>query len=66
MAQKLEAAMPDDRVIGDGYQIIFRAVDPTTGADVSGVNVSQVNIDADDAGSTNIDVGNPILIGVSL
>lgn len=58
--------MPDQIVVGDSFVIRFRAVDPTTGADVSGVTVSNVNIDGDDAGSGNVKVGNPILIGVNV
>ena len=66
MSQKLQAGMPDQIVVGDGFIIRFRAVDPTTGADVSGVVVSNVNIDGDDAGSGNVKVANPILIGVNV
>ena len=52
-------------VVGDGFILQFRAVDPTTGADVSGVTVSNVNIDGDDAGSGNVVVKNPILVGIN-
>lgn len=67
MAQKLTANMPEGLVIGDGYILRWRAVDPTTGADVAGVVVSNVNVAVDAAGSVIPgDVGNPILIGVNL
>ena len=66
MAQKLQAAMPEGIVVGDGFVLQFRAVDPTTGDDVSGVVVTNVNIDGDDAGSGNVTVGNPILVGVNV
>lgn len=48
MGQKLTAGMPDDLTISGDYQIVFAAVDPTTGADVSGVVISNVNVTADD------------------
>lgn len=57
--------MPQGIVVGDGFILQFRAVDPTTGADVSGVTVSNVNIDGDDAGSGNVTVKNPILVGIN-
>ena len=67
MAQKLTANMPSDLVIGDGYRLRFTAVDPTDGSVVSGVVVSAVNVDTEDAGSSGGGtVSDPILIGVSV
>lgn len=40
MAQKQSAAMPQDLDLVSAWKIQFAAVDPTTGAAVSGVNVS--------------------------
>jgi len=34
--------------LGPGYQIVFEAIDPTTGAPVSGVVVSEIAIGAED------------------
>lgn len=65
MAQKVTAAVHGRIVVGDGFTIRFRAVSPTDGTDVTGVVVSNVNVDGDDAGSGNVTVANPILIGVN-
>ena len=51
MAAKLTSPMPENLILGDGYTIRFAAVDPTTGADVSGVTVTNVNIDGDTQGT---------------
>ena len=48
MAQKLDVALPDDVEIGDGWIVEWDAVDPTTGASVSGVKVSAANLTAAD------------------
>lgn len=40
MAQKLKASLPPDLDLGSGYTLEFAAVDPTTGAAVTGVAVS--------------------------
>jgi hypothetical protein len=48
MAQKLDVVLPRDTIIGDGWTIEWDAVDPTTGASVSGVVVTQANITAED------------------
>jgi hypothetical protein len=44
VAQKLEAGMPDSLDIGGGWQIVWAAVDPSTGNDVSGVVISLANV----------------------
>ena len=66
MAQKLTGPMAEGLVIGDGYIVRFAAVDPTTGANVAGVVVSAVDVDAEDQGSGNEDTGTPILIGANV
>ena len=51
MGQKIDVPLPEDLVIGDSWTVVWDAVDPTTGASVSGVSVSEANISAaDDAG----------------
>ena len=44
MSAPLIAAMPADLDLPDGYVVTWAAIDPTTGADVSGVVVSNVSI----------------------
>ena len=44
MSLPVKTGFPDDVRAGDGWTIEFAAVDPTTGADVAGVVISQVNI----------------------
>ena len=48
MPAPLDAGMPPDTVIGDGYTVRFTALDPTTGAVVSGVVVSEANVTGED------------------
>lgn len=65
MSEKLTASVARDLVLGDGYIIRFAAVDPVTGADVSGVTVTNVNIDGDTQGTSSelpIDIG-PLTAG---
>lgn len=47
MSLPVKTGFPLGMVLPDGYQLQWRAVDPTTGADVSGVVISQVAIQAD-------------------
>lgn len=64
MAEPLIQAMPPNLDIGDGYVIRFAAVDPTTGAAVSGVVVSSVSILAADvaAAAAALDVAGPFML----
>ena len=48
MSQKIDAPFTNVLEIGDGWQIVWAAVDPTTGADVSGVVISGANVVASD------------------
>lgn len=48
MAQKINVNLPEDVVIGDGWIVEWDAVDPTTGASVAGVVISQANVTAAD------------------
>lgn len=63
MASKLTAALAENLVLADGYTIRFAAVDPTTGADVSGVKITNVNIDGDTLGtSTDLITAGPFML----
>lgn len=42
MAAPLEAAMPPELDLGDGYTLRLTALDPTTGAKVTGVTVANL------------------------
>lgn len=44
MSLPIDAGMPPDLDLPDGYVLTWAAIDPTTGADVSGVAVSNVSI----------------------
>jgi hypothetical protein len=44
VSQALTASMPGDLDLPDGYVVTWAAIDPTTGADVSGVVVSGVSL----------------------
>lgn len=48
MAQKLTAGFPPDLTISSGYVVRFRAVDPTSGADVAGVTITNAAMYVDD------------------
>lgn len=47
MAQPLTVALPPNIVLWDGCQIRVTAIDPTTGATVSGVTVSAVSLEVE-------------------
>lgn len=40
MAQKLDGGLPQNMDLGGGYTLRFAALDPTTGAAATGVNIS--------------------------
>lgn len=44
MSLPVKTGLPDNMSIGPGYTIRFTAVDPTTGAVVAGVTVSDASI----------------------
>jgi hypothetical protein len=46
MAQKLSASMPDSLDLDETYTIRFAALDPSSGAPVSGVTISLAQIHA--------------------
>ena len=68
MSAPLVAGLPPDLDLDGGYTFRFDAVDPTTGATVSGVKVSAVAIGAIDlAGNLTglLNVANPVLVRTS-
>lgn len=44
MSQPITAGIPADCDLPDGYIVEWAAIDPTTGADVAGVKVSNVSL----------------------
>lgn len=59
--------LPADLDMSAGYQVVLNAVDPTTGAQITGVTVSDLAIQVSDVrGNLEVNVGNPILIGVNV
>lgn len=67
MAKPQAASLPPDLHIPSGYVIRVNAVDPTTGAQVTGVTVTELSILVTDVtGNLNLNVGNPILIGINV
>lgn len=48
MPLPLKTGFPHVITIGAGYQIVFQALDPTTGNAVTGVTVSNVSVFGDD------------------
>lgn len=48
----IDAGLPDDLDIGPGYQLRITALDPTTGNQVSGVNINQSVITAEQISGT--------------
>ena len=59
--------LPADLDMSAGYQVVLNAVDPTTGAQITGVTVSDLAIQVSDVGGNlDLNVGNPVLIGVNV
>jgi len=55
MAQKQSADLIDGVELNAGWQVIFRAVDPTTGADVASVTVSNAVLLVDNLASVPVE-----------
>ena len=67
MAKVQVAALPPNLDLSAGYTIRVNAIDPTTGAQVTGVTITDLAIQVTDVtGNLNLDVQNPILLGVSV
>lgn len=66
MAKPAAAALPPDLNLPAGYVIRVNAVDPTTGAQVTGVTVTELSLYVNDlSGNLDLNAANPILIGVT-
>ena len=66
-AQVQIASLPPNLDLPSGYTIRVNAIDPTTGAQVTGVTITDLAIQVTDVtGNLNLDVQNPILLGVSV
>lgn len=69
MAQPLVVGMPMNLDLAPGYVLRVTAVNPASGAVVSGVTVDQVVIEGEGSGDFSnglFTVANPILLGVGL
>lgn len=63
MAQPLIAAMPNDVILSSGYVVRVVALDPTTGATVAGVRLTDVAFQVqptDSGGPTDTGTGTPL------
>lgn len=66
MAKKIKTALPPDLHLGGAYVIEWDAVDPTTGASVAGVKISDTSLGVAGSESSLADIGNPLLIGAGV
>lgn len=67
MAQALIASMPPNVDLDLSCQIVFEAVDPTTGSPVSNVTISDALLRVEsDASPAQLATGNPILLGINV
>lgn len=65
MAAPLKAELPPDCTLSAGYIIRLTALDPTTGATVAGVNLTDISIfvtDVFSAPGSEIDSAFPLLV----
>jgi hypothetical protein len=67
MAQPLTVAFPPNLVMTDGWQVTIAAIDPATGADVTGVTITEALIQVDNIAGTALGSGafkmlNPVLV----
>lgn len=68
MAAPMSLGMPESLDVGSGYTLQVTALNPTTGATISGVKVTEMVIEAEGVGDLSsgaFTVANPILLGVS-
>lgn len=66
MAQKIKAALPPDLDLSGSWTVEWDAVDPTTGASVAGVVISDTSLRVEGSEESLAAIGNPILLGVSV
>lgn len=57
MAQKINVNMPEEVVLGGRWTIEWDAVDPSTGASVAGVTITQANVTAADESAAAAESG---------
>jgi len=67
MAQPLTVSFPPNLLLTDGWIVTIAAVDPTTGADVTGVRITEAlmqveNLTGSDLSSGAFKMLNPVLI----
>lgn len=67
MAQAQIAALPPNIDLDLNCQIVFEAIDPTTGSPVSNVTISDALLRVDsNASPAQLATGNPILLGINV
>lgn len=64
MAQKVDVSLPPDVRMGGSWRVEWAAVDPVTGADVSGVKITAANVVGDDVsgGGTSGETIGPFML----
>lgn len=62
MSQPLEASMPQNLDLGQGYTLRVTALNPSTGALVAGVKVGQMVITCDNIAGGNLAFGPFLLV----
>lgn len=61
MSIPLKTGFPDGITLSSGYVVRFRATDPTSGADVAGVKVSNASVFVADEGDVPLEPAGPFL-----
>ena len=62
MAQPLTVALPPNLELWDGCILRFKAVDPTTGSNVTGVKISDIGIEVESTDADKLAYGPFILV----
>jgi hypothetical protein len=65
MAQKIKAALPNRLNLGGSWIVEWDAVDPVTGASVTGVVISDTSLRVEGDAASLAAVDNPILLGTA-
>lgn len=65
MAKKIKTPLPPNVDLGGSWRIEWDAVDPTTGASVAGVKVSDTSLLVASLSGALPDIPNPILIAAT-
>ena len=66
MAVHPDLPLPPNQDLWDSCVIRVTAIDATTGAVVSGVNVDEVTFGVEQLTGPPIDIGNPLLVGIGI